>query len=269
MIERLSIELTQRCQKACWFCYSESGPDAPTSWTVDDVAGFALDSAAHGVRAVSFGGGEPREFDGVFEVLRRLQGHVFRSLTTNGLRLDDLLDELLAAQPDKVHISIHFPANRAEVERVHRQVTELSARGVASGINLLVSRAGVDAAARAAGWLRENGVGNDRIVYLPMRMMDTPTPAQMGRVAGSTRFQSMSCLLACGRSPRFAAIGWDRSAAWCSYTTRRRLLLQPNFSALVAALDGLGLDFCGGTNEELVRLSRRPQHGHDVVRGGP
>jgi hypothetical protein len=66
-------------------------------------------------------------------------------------------------------------------------------------------------------------------------------------VAGDLPFQSMTCLAACGKSPRFCSIGWDRSVAWCSYTVTRRPLTALTHAALTAALDGLGLAFCGGT----------------------
>src|SRR5688500_13115604 len=117
MIERLSIELTQRCSKACWFCYSRSTPEGSTRFSVGELLQLIRDCAGHGVRAVSFGGGEPLEYDGVFTLLRELEGVLFRSLTTNGLLLEGaLLDRLLESAPDKVHVSIHFPSNLAEVE---------------------------------------------------------------------------------------------------------------------------------------------------------
>jgi hypothetical protein len=174
---------------------------------------------------------------------------LFRSLTSNGLLMHgDALRQLLDAKPDKVHLSIHFPEREAEVQRVVRQVHELSKLGVRSGINFLVARSNLDAARRAAEWVRENGVSNERIVYLPMRGRDTPTPNEMATVAGGAAFQSMSCLMACGRSERFCSIGWDKSAAWCSYTTTRRPLPELTYHGLEAAMTNLGLEFCGGTD---------------------
>jgi organic radical activating enzyme len=35
---------------------------------------FVSDCAAHGVKAVSFGGGEPLQYDDLFPVLERLRG---------------------------------------------------------------------------------------------------------------------------------------------------------------------------------------------------
>jgi MoaA/NifB/PqqE/SkfB family radical SAM enzyme len=123
MLDRISIELTNRCSKACWFCYSASQPQGVTTWTVEDVTRLVRDCAANGVRAVSFGGGEPLQFSGLFDVLSALDGVLFRSITTNGLLAQGaLLDRLCAARPDKVHISIHFPNHPTEVDRVITQV---------------------------------------------------------------------------------------------------------------------------------------------------
>ncbi|HEY8503274.1 MAG TPA: radical SAM protein [Gemmataceae bacterium] len=265
MPQIISIELTNRCSKACWFCYNHSQPGGATRWATDEVVDFVTDCAAHGVKAVSFGGGEPLQYGGIFDVLERLRGVLFRSLTSNGLLLNsDTLDRLAAAGPDKMHLSIHFPDRGHEVERVIRQVHELAERGIKSGVNFLVTRSGLEAAARAAEEVRRAGIGNDRIVYLPMRGRDTPTPEEVARVAGNRPFQSMTCLAECARSPRFCSIGWDRSVAWCSYTTARAPLRELTYRGLEQALTGLGLIFCGGNDGD--GLSGGPQHRLDVVR---
>ncbi len=264
-IELVSIELTNRCTKACWFCYNHSQPAGATQWTVDELAAFVRDLAGHGVKAVSFGGGEPLQYEGLFGLLRRLDSVLFRSLTSNGLLLHgEMLRQLVAAPPDKVHLSIHFPERESEVERVIRQVQDLANLGIRSGINLLVARSNLAAAGTAAQAVRDAGIDNERIVYLPMRGQDTPTPHEVGQVAGGQRFQSMTCLTACGRSPRFCSIGWDRSVAWCSYTTARAPLGELSHAGLMAALDGLGLIFCGGSDGS--GLSGGAFDGHHVLR---
>jgi sulfatase maturation enzyme AslB (radical SAM superfamily) len=257
-LELISIELTNRCAKACWFCYNHSLPEGETRWSVEEVVGFVRDCAANGVKAVSFGGGEPLQYPGLFDVLERLDGTLFRSLTTNGLLLHgEVLDRLVAARPNKVHVSIHFPERASEVSRVIGQVTELAGRGVKSGINFLVTRPDLAPAREAAERLRAAGIGNDRIVYLPMRGRDTPTPNELAEVAGNTPFQSMSCLTLCGPSPRFASIGWDKSVAWCSYTVTRRPVPELTHAGLTAAMAGLGLEFCGGTENADQRFKHR------------
>src|SRR3954463_631333 len=130
-LELISVELTNRCAKACWFCYNHSLPEGDTRWRPAEVVGFVRDCAANGGQAVSFGGGDPLQFAGLFDVLRELDGSLFRSVTTNGLLLHgETLNQLVAARPDKVHVSIHFPDRVHEVNRVVAQVGALAGRGV-------------------------------------------------------------------------------------------------------------------------------------------
>jgi MoaA/NifB/PqqE/SkfB family radical SAM enzyme len=246
MLERLSIELTNQCGKHCSFCYNHSHPHGETRWDLDELVGFVTDCAEAGTQAVSFGGGEPLEYPDLCTLLERLRGMVFRSFTTNGLLLDDRwLDRLTIAAPDKVHVSIHFPERDREVERVIDRVNSLAKHGINSGINFLVTRSNLTAAIAAATTVRQAGIGNNRIVYLPMRGSDTPSPQEMARVAGSKNFQSMTCLLECAKSPRFCSIGWDKRVGWCSYTTSRRELPSLTAAGLATALTDLPLIFCG------------------------
>ena len=271
-VERVSIELTQRCKKACWFCYSASHPNGGTEFRPQEVTAFVRDLAGHGVRAVSFGGGEPLEYEGVFDILHDLRGVLFRSLTTSGrlLRDETVVARLADAAPDKVHVSIHFPEREGEVRQVISQVAMLETRGIRSGVNLLVARSNLAAARAAVMRLDAAGIGPDRRVLLPMRGQDTPSAADVAQVASRRPFQSMTCLTACGKSPRFCAVAWDKTVAWCSYTRERQPLESLTHAALMAALANLGVTFCGGIDDEGVSVSRRfsgsTQHGHDLVR---
>ena len=232
-----------------------------TQWTVDELVGLVRDCAANGTKAVSFGGGEPLQYEGVFDLLKTLDGLLCRSMTSNGLRLEQHFDELVDTRPDKVHLSIHFPQNEKEVDRVVRQAHQLSTAGITSGINLLVAQSNLKAAETAAKMIRESGIGNERIVYLPMRSSDTPTPKQIAQVAGMKPFQSMTCLSKCGKSERFCSVGWNKMAAWCSYTESRRALETLDFDGLMNALEGLDLEFCGA-KKELVTFVRPKVRGN-------
>jgi sulfatase maturation enzyme AslB (radical SAM superfamily) len=267
VIERISLELSRLCSKGCGFCYNGSSRIGATDWIADDIVAFTTDCAAHGIRAFSFGGGEPLESpELLLPALAALRGRAFRSMTTNGLLLDDAwFARLVDAAVDKVHLSIHAPGDRDEVVRVIAQVHALANAGIRSGVNLLVRASQLDQATRAAADVRASGIANTRIVYLPMRGRDVPTPAEVARVAAEP-FQSTSCLTGCAKSPRFVSIGADRTVAWCSYTTARHTLARPTYAALVAALTDLTLIDCEETHGGLVRLSRGPQHGHAVVR---
>ncbi len=243
--DRISIELTDRCNKGCSFCYNGSSPAGANAWAPNEVLSFVKDCAQNGIRAVSFGGGEPLQYAGLFDVLAELKGLLFRSITTNGLLLDKAMDKLISVQPDKVHLSIHFPENEDEVARVIRQVSNLAQCGVKSGINMLVAASKLEAAKNAATLVRQAGISNDRVVYLPMRISDEPTPREVALVAGRTDFQSMSCLLNCQASARFCSVASDKTVAWCSYTPSRRLLPELTFAGLKTALTDLELIFCG------------------------
>ena len=254
-IERISIELTNKCQKACWFCYNHSHLQGETLWRLSELISFVESCAVASVKAVSFGGGEPLQFASWKVLFIELQGLVFRSLTTNGLPLQDkqTYSDLIQAAPNKVHVSIHFPQRWDEVQRVVRQVHSLDRDGIVSGINLLVGSSFVAEAAEAARYIRGAGIDNNRIVYLPIRGGDTPTAQEIARVADGTSFQSMSCLAECGKSPRFCSISWDKKVGWCSYTTSRRMLPELNYQGLLQTLHNLDLRYCG--NEKIYALS--------------
>jgi organic radical activating enzyme len=252
-MERISVEVSNRCGKGCSFCYSSSNPAGESEWNAEDLSAFAIDCAANGVRAISFGGGEPLEWPALDEVLARTRGKMFRSLTTNGLHLSSKRLAQLP-MPEKIHVSIHFPERDLEIRRAIDCTRAISARGIKSGVNLLVRRSALDAARSATERLYAAGIGPERIMFLPMRGDDTPSPEDVAKVAGA-RFQSMSCLMKCGKSPRFCSVGWDRSVGWCSYTQARNRLREPTFAALKNALDGLRLEFCGDDGS-LVPLRR-------------
>ncbi|MBX9666525.1 MAG: radical SAM protein [Candidatus Obscuribacterales bacterium] len=245
-IDRISIELLNRCAKACSFCYNASLPGGTQLWQAREVIQFVTDCANNGINAVSFGGGEPLQYPDLFEVLDSLRGKVFRSFTTNGLLLDQYLNDVSKAKPDKVHISIHFPGDREEVDRVIKQVSQLEENGIRSGINFLVANSQLEHAILAAQHVRASGIDNNRIVYLPMRITDTPKPNDMARVAGQANFQSMSCLLDCNRSERFCSLDSEKTVAWCSYTTARNPLTELSYGGLMTALTNLDLIYCGG-----------------------
>ena len=137
MIEILSVDLSNYCSKQCPFCYNHSNREGNTQWKPQEVIGFASDCIAHGVESVSLGGGEPFEYEGIFEIIDALYAQCYLTVTSNGLPLDDeeVKRCLLHSKPDKIHLTIHEPKDREEVERVRRQVSEIVHLGIKPGIN--------------------------------------------------------------------------------------------------------------------------------------
>ena len=257
-IERISIELTERCSKGCGFCYNGSNREGVSEWDLDSLVAFTTDCAANGTQAFSFGGGEPLEApELLWPILAKLRGVAFRSMTTNGLLLDDaMIDRLVEAAVDKVHVSIHTATDTDEVTRVIANVTALANAGLKSGVNLLVRKSRLEAARAAADALHAAGIANERIVFLPMRGTDVPTPNDIAKVA-SGPFQSTTCLARCHSSPRFVSVSARKSVAWCSYTVERRTLSAPTHAALVEATTGLGLIDCADTAGGLIKVRTR------------
>lgn len=263
--EIVSIELTRRCSRACRFCYNASGPKSDESWLPQDVVTLARALVPYGLRALTLGGGEPLEYAGLDELFRGLAPlrqpssgpALFVSVTTNGLLLDRQMARISDFSPDKTYVSIHEPSCAKEVSRVIRQVLALRRIGLVSGVNLLVRRSELDESAAVRTELWRSGITNDAITYLPMRGQDTPTPEELGRVAGGP-FQTMTCVRDCAPSPRFASVGADRTIAYCSYTQTRRTLESLDAAGVVRALDGLGLAFCGDDEPHMVAQTKRP-----------
>ena len=249
-LDRLSIEPSRFCSKACSFCYNGSSRAGGQGFSAAEVVELATDCARHGVRYLSIGGGEPLEWPGLFDALAGLRGVVGRSFTSNGLPFvarPELYERCAEASPDNIHLSIHSPELTPEVDRVISQVLRLWSLGLKAGVNLLVRRAQQPAARHAVQRMVDAGFTAEQVMLLPVRGVgaDTPSPRELAEVAAPfPRFQSMSCLAKCGKSERFASIGADRSVAWCSYTIARRPLRALTYDAIVAALDGLELLPC-------------------------
>jgi hypothetical protein len=72
---------------------------------------------------------------------------------------------------------------------VIRQVLALEHGGIPSGINLLVRASHLEEAKACARQVQLAGIGNHRIVYIPIRGHDTPSVRELARVAGGRSFK--------------------------------------------------------------------------------
>ena len=237
MIELLSIDLSNYCSKQCSFCYNHSTREGNTLWKPQEVIAFATDCIEHGVKAVSLGGGEPFEYDGVFEVIDTLYPLCYLSVTSNGLPLenDAVWETLLKHKPDKIHITIHHPDNVEEVERVERMVKRIGNIGIKPGVNLLVGADKVDEASAVFRRLCQV-LGNEQIILVPQRFSNTPSPKQLSQVAGGKPFQSPSCLLGCKRPENFCSVSWDKKVNSCSFAQGKVVLGTLDYKDVMEAL---------------------------------
>jgi organic radical activating enzyme len=240
MIEQLSIDLSNYCTKACPFCYNHSNKEGATAWRTDEVISFANDCIRHGVKAVSLGGGEPFEYDGIFEVIDALYPKCYLTVTSNGLPLEqaEIWDKLMKSSPDKIHLTIHQPANPEEVSRVMRQLRRLSQTEIKPGLNLLV-RANQIPEAKAVFDQALTILNLDQIILIPQRYSNTPAPKDLSMVAGGRPFQSPSCILKCQRPDKFCSVSWDKRVNYCSYADGKMPLESLDFNGLAKALTAI------------------------------
>ena len=246
MIEILSIDLSNYCSKQCPFCYNHSSRNSRgLRWKPQEVIDFTSDCVAHGIKAVSLGGGEPFEYEGIFEVIDALYNRCYLSVTTNGLPLQDesIWNELMLHQPDKVHFTIHYPNEEHEVARVLSQIEKMMQTNIKPGVNLLVGKDKIDAAQSVYKRLSEI-IPTDQIIIIPQRYSNTPTPKQISIVAGGKPFQSPSCLLECKRPQNFVSISWDKKVNSCSYAPGKQPLKTLDFAGMMEALNNVEWSTC-------------------------
>lgn len=246
-IEQISIDLSNYCSKGCPFCYNSSNRDGATSWKPSEVIEFAKSCIEGGVKAVSLGGGEPLEYEGIFDIIEALYPLTYLTLTTNGLPLDSpsLIESLKLRKPDKMHISIHNSDNETEVARVLRQVTLLEELEIKPGVNLLISAKKTEHCKAVYASLRKL-LEQDQIILIPQRFIDTPTAPQLASVTEGEPFQSPSCLLKCERPKHFASTSWDKKVNWCSYAGGKQPLDSLDYQGLVSALLKVKFTSCQG-----------------------
>lgn len=245
MIELLSIDLSNYCTKQCQFCYNHSNKAGNVLWTPAEITSFASDCIEHGVQAVSLGGGEPFEYDGIFEVIDALYPKTYLSITSNGLPLmkDSVWELLMQHKPDKVHISIHNADNETEVERVVALMRRLADAEIKPGVNLLVPASKVNDC-RAAYARLLDVIAPEQIILIPQKYTDMATPKQLSIIANGKPFQSPSCLLGCRMPETFASVSWDKKVNHCSYAQCKEPLDSLNYDGMMTALSRVKWQSC-------------------------
>jgi hypothetical protein len=189
---------------------------------------------------VSLGGGEPFEYEGIFEVIDALYPKCYLTVTSNGLPLDDksVMQRLLKSSPDKLHITIHQPGSRVEVDRVLNQLRRLAATNIKPGLNLLV-RASEIQTAKSVYREALQLLTSEQIILIPQRYSDTPTPQELSVVANGRPFQSPSCILRCQRPNGFCSVSWDKRVNYCSYASGKQPLRTLDYKGLMQALSAI------------------------------
>ncbi|MEN0085485.1 MAG: radical SAM protein [Leifsonia sp.] len=163
-LSRIQIELAVKCNFACVYCYSESGPTRSDALDVPEVRRLLTEANELGVVAVDFTGGEVLIYKGWQDVIlhARSLGMVV-SVHTNGLLLTERnVDFLrragvrsLQVTVESHHADVHESVGRGT--RVsHTRVIEGVRRAKEAGLNIrlaaLVHRKNIDHIGESARW---------------------------------------------------------------------------------------------------------------------
>ncbi|MGB3064140.1 GTP 3',8-cyclase MoaA [Sphingobacterium thalpophilum] len=148
----LRISLTDNCNLRCFYCMPEEDyaftPHAQLM-QVDEIEQLARLFVTHGVRKIRLTGGEPlvrRDAPAIIAMLSQLP--VELHMTTNGIRIDDMLGEIVSAGFKSVNISLDTLrperfitiTRRNYFERVRANIDLLLKYNVATKINVVVMK---------------------------------------------------------------------------------------------------------------------------------
>lgn len=128
VIDYLRISVTDRCNLRCVYCMPEEGLELSTHEEVlsyDEIVRICRLMAEMGLKKIKLTGGEPLVRKNLPELVRQLKsisGIEKVTLTTNGVLLAKLMDELSAAGIDSINISLDT-LNRELYHKIARRDT--------------------------------------------------------------------------------------------------------------------------------------------------
>ncbi|MBI1797413.1 MAG: GTP 3',8-cyclase MoaA, partial [Candidatus Eisenbacteria bacterium] len=183
-VRDLRISVTDRCNLRCVYCMPAEG----MPWlakgdllTYEELTRFAGVCLAHGVTGIRLTGGEPTvraDLPVLVRMLNALAPGLDLSLTTNGLKLVAMADELRAAGLTRVNVSLdtldrerfHAIARRDRLAEVIAGLEAASRAGLAPiKVNAVLMRGfNEDEAVPLARWARERGYELRFIEWMPL-----------------------------------------------------------------------------------------------------
>jgi cyclic pyranopterin phosphate synthase len=148
----LRISLTDNCNLRCFYCMpDEQYTFAPAARLMQprEIEALAAVFVAQGVNKIRLTGGEPFVRKDASEIIRLLSKlKVELACTSNGVRINEVLDDVLKAQFSSINISLDT-LSREKFERITRRdlfdrvranIDLLVAHGVTTKINVVVMK---------------------------------------------------------------------------------------------------------------------------------
>lgn len=111
-IDYLRVSVTDRCNLRCMYCLPEEGVELTTHdklLSYGEIVRVCMVMASMGLRKIKLTGGEPlirRNLPALVRELKSIPGIESVTLTTNGIRLPEMMDDLVSAGIDAINISL-------------------------------------------------------------------------------------------------------------------------------------------------------------------
>ncbi len=104
----LRMSITNRCNINCFYCHHDGMLSTSNEMSVDEIFKIASVSKDLGVERIRFSGGEPLVRNDIVDIVNSVNSLGFRdiSITTNGIFLSELCDDLIDAGLNRVNVSL-------------------------------------------------------------------------------------------------------------------------------------------------------------------
>lgn len=227
-IRYLRISVTDRCDLRCRYCMAEKMTFLPRDrlLALEEIAIIAERFMALGVRKIRLSGGEPLVRRDVIELTQRLGSHVGGALdeltmTTNGTRLADHAEALVAAGMRRINVSMdsrdpdrfRFITRHGDVEQVLGGIAAAKHAGLSIKINMVALKGlNEDEIAPMLAWCVAEGHDLTLIETMPLGAIDedrtdrfVPLTAVFDQL--STHFDLQRDLAGTGGPARYWRVG--------------------------------------------------------------
>lgn len=141
-IDYLRISITDRCNLRCIYCMPEKGIELlmhDKILTFEEILRIVKNVAILGISKIRITGGEPLVRLGIVKLIKDIKqtpGIEEVSITTNGILLEDYIDELIEAGLDRLNISLDTLK-----EDTYKEITRNgSLKKVLTGIDLAIEK---------------------------------------------------------------------------------------------------------------------------------
>ncbi|MGA2104816.1 GTP 3',8-cyclase MoaA [Methanoregula sp.] len=105
-VTNLRISLTSRCNLSCIYCHAEGEKNPDAEMSAGEIIEIMQLAARFGIRSIKFTGGEPLIRPDLLEIIRAVPPGIESSLTTNGILLADMAEDLKKAGLRRVNVSL-------------------------------------------------------------------------------------------------------------------------------------------------------------------